>query len=76
MKLTRQERAALRAAFQKMSLADKAEYIYSYYKLPILLGLIALFLLCSTVYQQLTKKRPSYTWPALMSLLGMIWALN
>ena len=56
MKLTRQERAALRAAFQKMSLADKAEYIYSYYKLPILLGLIALFLLCSTVYQQLTKK--------------------
>ncbi len=56
MKLTRQERAALRAAFQKMSLADKAEYIYSYYKLPILLGLIALFLLCSAVYQQLTKK--------------------
>ena len=75
MKLTRQERAALRAAFQKMSLADKAEYIYSYYKLPILLGLIALFLLCRYTSSS-QKKRPSYIWPASMSLLGMIWALN
>lgn len=56
MKRTRQERAALRASFQKMSLADKADYIYSYYKLPILLGVIALLFLCSTAYRQLTKK--------------------
>lgn len=56
MKLTREERTALKASFQKMSPADKADYIYSYYKLPILLGVVALFLLCSTVYRQFTKK--------------------
>lgn len=55
-RLTKEERAARKAAFQKMDLAGKAEYIYTYYKLPILLGLIALYLVCSTVYRQLTKK--------------------
>lgn len=55
-RLTKEERAARKAAFQKMNLADKAEYICTYYKLPILLGLIALYLCGSTVYRQLTKK--------------------
>ena len=55
-RLTKEERAARKAAFQKMSLADKADYIFTYYKLPILLGLVALYLLCSTVYRQVTKK--------------------
>ncbi len=55
-RLTRDERAARKDSFQKMSLGDKADYLYTYYKLPILLGLTALLLLCSTVYRQLTKK--------------------
>lgn len=56
MSLTKEEKAAWRAAFQKMSLAGKAEYIFTYFKLPILLGLIALYLAGSAAYRQLTKK--------------------
>ncbi len=56
MSLTPEERAARRDSFRKMSLAEKAEYIYTYYKLRILLGLLAVLLVGSTVYQQLTKK--------------------
>ena len=56
MKLTREDRAALRASFRKMSVAEKVDYLYTYFKLPIFLGLIALVLLCSTVYRQITKK--------------------
>lgn len=56
MSLTKEEKAARRAAFQKMSLAGKAEYIFTYFKLPILLGLIALYLAGSAAYRQLTKK--------------------
>ena len=56
MKLTREDRAARKAAFRKMSPGKKADYLYTYFKLPIFLGLVALALLCSTVYRELTKK--------------------
>lgn len=56
MKPTPQERGDLKLAFRKMSPADKVDYIWTYYKLPITLGLVALFLLYSTVYRQVTKK--------------------
>ena len=56
MKLTREDRAALRASFGQMSWKEKIDYLYTYFKLPIFLGLVALVLLCSTVYRQLTKK--------------------
>lgn len=56
MKLTREDRAARKDAFRKMSLGKKADYLYTYFKLPIFLGLAALSLLCSTVYRELTKK--------------------
>ena len=56
MKLTREERAARKASFQKMGLAGKAEYLFMYYKLPIFLALLALFLIGSTMYRQFTKK--------------------
>ena len=56
MKLTEKQRAARRAAFQRMSLAEKAEHIWIYYKMPIILGMIGLYLLCSAVHHQLTKK--------------------
>lgn len=56
MRLTQKERAARRDAFRQMRPADKADYLWEYYKLPVVLGLTALCLLCSTVYRQLTKK--------------------
>lgn len=56
MKLSREERAARRVSFRKMSMREKADHLYTYYKLPIFLVLIAFVLLCSTVYRQITKK--------------------
>lgn len=56
MKLTKEERAARRASFREMNMADRAVYIFAYYKLPILLALIALWFICSTVYDRITKK--------------------
>ena len=58
MKLPEQEKAANRAAFRAMSPAKKAEHIYTYYKWPILLGLLALIVLGSVLHRQLTKKEP------------------
>lgn len=56
MKLSPEERANIRKSFRQMSFAQKLDYIFSYYWLPITLGLIALIVLCSTAYRQLTKK--------------------
>ena len=58
MKLSKQEKAARRAAFRAMSPAKKAEYVFSYYKWPILLGLVALVVLGSALHRQLTRKEP------------------
>lgn len=58
MKLSKQEKAARRAAFQAMSRKKQLEHVYTYYKVPILLGLIALAVLGSIVQRQLTKKEP------------------
>lgn len=55
-RLSEKERAALKAAFQKMTLAGKAEYIFEYYKIPIFVGLAVLYFVSYTVYQQVTKK--------------------
>ena len=56
MKLSPKEKAALRAAFRRMSFTQKLDYIWEYYKLPILVGLAALAALCSVLHRQLTKK--------------------
>ena len=58
MKLSEKEKAAHRAAFQTMSLPEKLDHIYTYYKWPILLGIVALMILGSLVQRQLTKKEP------------------
>lgn len=58
MKLTPQEKAARRAAFQALSPEKKREHIWEYYKWPILLGLLALLILCSTLHRQLTRREP------------------
>ena len=58
MKFSQKEKAARRAAFQAMSPQKKLDHIFTYYKWPILLGLIALIVLGSVLHRQLTKKEP------------------
>lgn len=58
MKLNPAERAQLQAAWQSMGPADKARYIFTYYKWPILLAVLAAVILASTVHHELTKKTP------------------
>ena len=56
MSASPQERALRRDAFRKMNAREKLDYIFTYYKLPILLGVIALAVIGSAVHRQLTKK--------------------
>ena len=56
MKLPEHEREAHRAAFRAMSLGQKAEYIFAYYKLPIVLILIAVVAIGSVTHRLLTEK--------------------
>ena len=58
MKLSEQEKAAHKAAFRSMRPAEKLEYIYTYYKWPILLGVLVLLTAASIVQRQLTRKEP------------------
>ena len=58
MKLTAQERAQRRAAFRQMGWGEKLEYLFAYYKLPIFLGALALFLLAWTLTRALTWREP------------------
>lgn len=56
MSASPQERAFRRDAFRKMNFREKLDYIFTYYKLPILLGVIALAVIGSAAHRQLTKK--------------------
>lgn len=56
MSASPQERALRRDAFRKMNVREKLDYIFTYYKLPILLGVIALAVIGSAIHRQLTKK--------------------
>lgn len=56
MSASPQERALRRDAFRKMNVREKLDYIFTYYKLPILLGMIALAVIGSALHRQLTKK--------------------
>ena len=58
MRLSEKEKAANLAAFHEMSPAKKLEHIYTYFRWPILLGLIALIVLGSLIRHFLTKKEP------------------
>ena len=58
MKLTKQQKAAHRAAFRAMSPGEKLEYIWEYYKWPILLTLLVLGILIWAAQRELTKKEP------------------
>jgi len=56
MKLTASERAERREAFRHMSAADKIDYIFSYYKLPIILTLLFAYALCYGAYRHFSRK--------------------
>lgn len=58
MQLPEYERRAHRDAFRKMSLGQKAEYIFAYYKLPLVLLFVALVAAGSILHQKLTYKQP------------------
>ena len=47
MKLTDEERANIRQAFGTMSLPQKLDYIWTYYKVPIVAAAAALFFIVS-----------------------------
>ena len=56
MKLSPAERAEIRAAFRQMRPAQKLGYIFSYYKLPIVLALLAVIVIGDFTFRYITKK--------------------
>ena len=56
MKLSPKERAEIRESFRRMNPAQKLDYIFTYYKLPIVLVLIALIVVGDFTYRQVTRK--------------------
>ena len=58
MRLPEHEREAHRQAFRAMSLPQKLEYVFAYYKLPLVLVFIAAVALGSVLNYQLTHKEP------------------
>ena len=58
MRLTAQEKAANRAAFRRMTLPQKAEYLFTYYRLPILAGAAALVVAISLLRARLNDREP------------------
>ena len=56
MKLPESEREFNRAAFRAMSIPKKADYIFAYYKLPLVLILIAVIAIGSVIHQVVTHK--------------------
>ena len=58
MKLTDAERAENRKAFAEMTWPRRSEYIFEYYKFPLVLVLIAAVALGSVVYYRVTHREP------------------
>lgn len=58
MKLSSEDKAARKAAFRAMSPAAKADHIFTYYKWPIILGLIVLVVAGSVLHRKLTERQP------------------
>ena len=58
MKLSKEEKAANRAAFKKMNLLQKADYIFTYYKVPIIAIAVPLIFLSHMLYLHFTRREP------------------
>ena len=58
MILSPEEKAANRAAFHAMNLGQKAEYIFAYYKLPLVIALVIVVAFVSIMRWVITHKDP------------------
>lgn len=58
MRLSEKEKASLREQFRNMRPAEKLQYVFTYYKWPILLGLMALAIGISTAVHFAKKREP------------------
>lgn len=58
MILSPEEKAYNRAAFRAMSLGQKAEYIFAYYKLPLVIALVVCVALGTVILRTVTHKDP------------------
>lgn len=58
MKLTPEERSANRRAFARMTGAQRLDYLLTYYRLPLVLGLVTLLVLGSVIHARLTRREP------------------
>ena len=56
MRENAEERASRWAAFRRMRTAEKLDYLFSYYKLPLFLFLLLAYILCYGAYRQVTRK--------------------
>ena len=56
MKLSEQERAVIRESFKTMTVAQKLEYVFAYYKPALLAVAIALIVLSNVTYRMITHK--------------------
>ncbi len=54
--MNKKEKAARKESFREMDLPQKADYILTYYKIPIIAVILAVIALFSFVHRQLTKK--------------------
>ena len=58
MSLSPKERQRNQELFQQMTAKEKAAHIWLYYKGPILLGILAVVILCSSIITLVTRKEP------------------
>ena len=58
MRLPDHERAAHREAFRTMTPPEKADYVFAYYQLPLVLALIVVVALGWTAWRRVTHKEP------------------
>lgn len=56
MRLSPEERAERRESFRRMGFREKADYVFSYYKLEIVLALVAVIVVGDVAYRQITRK--------------------
>lgn len=58
MKLSPEERQQHREMFARMTLKDKLEHIWLYYKMPIFLAIVAVSIVVSGIHRAVTQKEP------------------
>ena len=56
MNLTDAERKENREALEAMTLPEKLDHVFEYYKFPLVLALIAVVILGSALYYRLTRR--------------------